>query len=345
MSTANFDRFDLSNATTNSENVREQLHDVITNISPTQTPFQNMIGSGSADNTFFEWLVDELMDVDPSNALIDGADAGTDDSEAADRLANECQISGKTIRVSGRSDAVNKAGRSKELSYQLAKAGKSIKRDVEAIITGNQASLKGDSSTASTTGSLRAWLETNALVDATSGANGGFNTTTRVVDAATDSSATRALTETLLRTVIRQCYEEGGEPSVIMVAPSMKQVISEYLFTSSARVATLYSDQEGQKTGTAMGTVDVFISDFGSLKIVPNRFQGHTGTAARDRDVFVLDTGLWSLDYLRKYRTHKLARTGDAENRQMLVDYGLRSKNEKGSGVIADVDSTAAMTA
>jgi hypothetical protein len=343
MSATNFDRYDLANAdnlTTErmNDNVREDLTDVITNIAPTQTPFQSGIGSGSTSNTRFDWLIDDLGAVDGANARIDGADAGDDTSSAAVRVSNHCQISDKPIKVSGRAETVNKAGRRRESAYQLMKAGKALKRDVETIITGNQGSLAGDSATAGLTGSLRAWIETNVELDATSGANGGYNATTGVVDAATDSSATQALSMSDIDSVILGCYNEGGEPDTIMVSPAVKSKLSDFLFTSSARIATLQREAAGGGQATAVGAVDVYISDFGTLKIIPNRFQ-------RDRDVFVLDMSLWRLDYLRRYRTNKLAKTGDAENRQLLVDYGLRSWNEAGSGVVADVDHTADVVA
>ena len=346
MAATNHDRYDLAYDGTDNDNlttermndqVREDLSNIITNISPTMTPFQTGIGTGSTDNTRFDWIIDELSAADTTNARIDGADAGSDTSSVGNRVSNHCQISDKPIKVSGRADVVNKAGRTRELAYQLMKAGKALKRDVEAIITSNQASVAGTSAAASKTGSLRAWLETNIELDATSGANGGYNLATGVVDAATDSSATQALTMTDLDAVILGCYNEGGEPDTIMLSPTMKQKLSSFLFTSSARIATLQRETPGD-SGTAVATVDVYVSDFGTLKIIPNRFQ-------RGRDVFVLEMSKWRLDYLRRYMVNRLAKTGDAENRQLLVDYGLRSWNEKASGAVVDVDTTAAVAA
>ncbi len=333
MATTNFDRYDLNGA--GGENVREQLSDVISNIDPTETPFMSTIcGKGKAQNTFFEWLIDDLGTIDASNALVDGADAGADQSAPADRVGNYCQISGKVAKVSGRADAVNKAGRSNELKYQIAKLGKALKRDMETILTGNQASAAGNSSTASTTGSLRAWFTTNTDVGAT-GSDGGFSA--GIVAAATDGTAA-ALSEATLLGLVKDCYVAGGNPTVFMVSPTVKQNMSNYMFGSNARIATPYKDATGNSAMTAIGAVDVYVSDFGEIKIVPNRFQ-------RDRDVFVLDTGMWDLYMLRPYFTNKLAVTGDAQNRQLLVDYGLCSKNEAASAVYADVDHTTAMVA
>lgn len=327
MSSANFDRYDLGT------NVREDLADMIYDISPTQTPFMNGIGRGTCSNTYFEWMTDALTGASVTQ-LVDGADAGSDQSAATTRIGNYCEIQGKVIRVSGRAEKVNKAGRRSELSYQIAQRSKELKRDIETSLTANNASVAGNSTTASETGGLRAWIETNDNI-AGDGASGGFSA--GIVAAATDGTV-RALTEANLRSTIRGCYTSGGEPDTIMVGPTMKQVISEYLFTSSARIATLTRDANGSGQASAIGAVDVFISDFGTLKLIPNRF-------SRERDVFVLDMSMWEVKYLRPFFVKKLAVTGDAENRQILADYGLCSKNEAASGVVADTDSTAAMTA
>ncbi len=339
MAASNFDRFDLVNADSR-DNVREDVSDIIYDISPTQTPFMSGIGRGTATNTYTEWPLDNLAAVDPTNARVDGAAAGNDQSAPTKRHGNQCQISDKVIKISGRAETVDKIGRRSEMAFQTAKRAKELKRDMEAILTGNQASLVGDSATASLLGGLCAWYVKNVSRGAT-GASGGWSA--GGVQAATDGT-TRAMSETDLRKVIENCYLNGGEPDTIMVSPSMKTVISEYLFSSSARIATLYRDEaQGQGQATAIGAVDVFVSDFGALKIIPNRFQGHTGTAPRHRDVHVLDMALFETRYLRGFQTYPLAKDGDAENRQMIVDYTLCSKQEEGSGIVADVDHTTPM--
>ncbi len=343
MATDNFDRYNLVNADS-LDNVREDVTDIIYDISPTQTPFMSGIGRGVASNTYTEWPLDNLAAVDPTNARVDGADAGADQSAPTKRHGNHCQISDKRARISGRAEAVDKIGRRSEMAFQIAKRAKELKRDMEAIMTGNQGSSTGDSATASLLGGLCAWYETNTNRDprVTAGASGGW--TASQVAAATDASNLRAMSETDLRSVIESCYLNGGEPDTIMVSPSMKTVISEYLFSSSARIATLYRDEAGgQGQATAVGAVDVFVSDFGAMKIIPNRFQGHTGTAPRHRDVHVLDMALFETRYLRGFQTIPLARMGDAENRQILADYTLCSKQQEGSGIVADVDHTTPM--
>jgi hypothetical protein len=304
--------------------MREDLSDIIYNISPIETPFMSMIGRGKAKNRRTEWQIDTLAAA-ALNAVIEGDDAINDAIAPTTQVSNITQISDKTIVVSGTADAVTTAGRKKELSYQLAKKGKELKRDMELILTRNQASLVGDATTARTAGTLEAWLTTNVERDATTGLDGGFNTVTLVVDIATDSTATRALTEALLKSVIRQAWTQGGSPTVIMCGAVNKQNISA--FTGGV---TSFDKSEDKKLVTA---IDVYVSDFGTHRVVPNRFQ-------RERTVFCLTPKLWEIRYLRGFHQEKLAKTGDANKRALRVEYSLCSKNEAGSGAVADVTST-----
>lgn len=340
MATTNFDRYDLN---TEGDNVREDLTDVIYNISPTEVPFQANAGRGSMSNTLHEWQIDELAAVDTANAAIDGADFGSDASDPAQRIGVYAQISIKYLAVSRRANIVNKAGRKSELAYQIAKKGKELRRDVEAIATANQATLAGNSTTASLTAGLGAWVRTNTN-RGTGGTDPALSNTTygEPTTAAGDATALnlRALSEATLLSILKDCYDAGGNPNMIMVGPQMKQRFSTYMFTSNARIATQYQDQGANPRGgiQVVGAVDVYVSDFTVLDIVPNRFQ-------RERDVWVLDTEYWELSYLDGYKTETIAKIGDAERRHILVDWGLCSKNEAASGLVADIDETAAMAA
>lgn len=338
MATTNFDRFNLN---TTGDNVREDLTDVIYNISPTEVPYQSNAGRGTALQTLHEWQIDELAAVDTGNAAIDGADFGTDSSSAAFRIGVFAQISIKYIAVSRRANIVNKAGRKSELAYQIAKKGKELRRDVEAIATLNQATLQGNSTTASLTAGLGAWIRTNTVRGAggadpaLSGGTFGQPTT-----AATDSGTPVALTETNILTVLRQAYDEGGNPNMMMCGPQVKQRFSNFMFTANARIATQRQDQGPVNRGgvSVVGAVDVYVSDFTVLDVVPNRFQ-------RERDFWILDTEYWEIAYLDGYKTETIAKIGDAERRHVLVDWANVSNNEAASGVVADVDETVAMTA
>ena len=343
MSSANLDSADLKGVLAGGL-INEDVMQKIWDISKIPLPFTEMVGSDSATNEYKEWTTDELAAPDLTNAVIDGADAGTSDHVTGLRVGNHHQISDKVVKVSYRADASDTIGRSKELSYQLMRRQQELRRDVEAIALSNQASVADTGAAAGKAGSLMSWIASNADVV---GTVGGFNTTTKLTVAVT-VGARRALTETLIRDTVEDVYNDGGDPTVLMAIPGMIRKISEYLFTSSARVATLMSDQgKSSEAATALGAVNVFVTDFGTLKLVPNRLQQayvDSGAAACST-VYVLDPEYLSLCYLKGYRTDVLAKTGLAENRQMSVDWSLIVNNEKAHGMVTEVNHTAAVTA
>lgn len=347
MSSANIDSADLKGLAYGGV-IREDVMNKIWDISKIPLPFTDMVGSGSAKQEYKEWVVDELAAVDLTNAVIDGADAGAAGTATDVRVGNHHQISEKVVKVSHRADASDTIGRAKELGYQLMRKQQELRRDVEAIALSNQVSKADTGSAAGTVGTLMAWLETNVeLPAAGSPAVGGFNTSTGIVDAYT-VGVREAITETKIRDCVENVYNEGGDPTVLMSIPSVIRKISEYLFSSSARVATLMSDQgKSAEAATALGSVNVFVTDFGTLKLVPNRLQQvyDDDNTADSAAAFILDPAYLELCYLQGYRTDELAKTGTANNRQMTVDWTLVVNTEKASGMITDIDATAAMTA
>lgn len=334
--TNSHDRYDLA---TTGENVLDDLSDLIYNISPTETPFQSNIGRESSSSDLKEWFIDSLATAVNNNAHIDGDDFSGEANNAAERIGNYHQIGRKDIVVTRRADKVRKAGRNSELAYQLMKRGKELKRDVEMSLTANNAAVVGNATTAPETAGLGAWLTTNTSRGSL-GADGALSSTTYgYPDTAATDGTDRALSEATFLGVIEDIYTAGGNPNMVMVSPTVKQRFSTYMFSSSARIATQYQDHGKSPKGglSVVGAVDVYVSDFGVLEIVPNRFQ-------RDDDVFILDTEYWAVSYLDSYRTEKIAKSGDSEKRMILVDYALVSKNEAASGIVADIDETTAMT-
>ena len=331
------DRYDLS---TTGDNVRESLADVIYNISPTETPFVSNAGRGKSSSDYKEWLVDSLAAVDTSNAFVDGDEFVADSLNAAERLGNYHQISKKQIVVSRRANKLTKAGRKAEISYQLSKVGDELKRDIEAIAMGNQAAVAGSAGVAPLTASLGAWIKTNSFRGATGTDPTLSSTTYGYPDAAAGAGTNTALSEANLLGIIKDCYLEGGNPSVVMMHPTVKQLFSNYMFGSSARIATPYQDHGKNPRGgvTAVGAVDVYVSDFGTLDVVPNRFQGTD-------EVWLLDMEYWDLSYIDSFLVEEISKTGDATKRHIISDWSICSKNEAASGVVADVDSTTAMVA
>lgn len=334
------DRYDLD--VTGVNTVRD-VSDVIYNISPTEFPMQSNAQRGTADQTYKEWLVDALADPSASNKHIDGDQFSNDTLDSAEVLGNYCQISWKILEVTRRANKTKKYGRKQEMAYQIAKKGKELKRDIEYIIMGgggHQVAAAGSSSVAPTSASIGSWLKTN-VSRGTDGASPTLSSTTYGYPNATPTDGTdRALSQATLLGIITDCYIQGGSPGTIMVGPQTKQNISSFLFSSSARIATPYqpASQTQSKGVRAIGSVDIYVSDFGVLDIVPNRFQ-------RENDVFVLDMEFWEIAYFDPFHVDDVPNAGDAERKAIIADWTLVSRNEKASGIVADVDSTTAMVA
>lgn len=320
--------------------IREDVMDKIWDISKIPLPLTDMIGKDSADNSYTEWTTDELAAPDTSNAVLDGADITADNNKNGARVGNHCQISVKYVTVSTRARKTNNIGRSDELGYQVMMRQRELRRDIEAIMLTQQASRADNGTLAGLSAGLGAWLETNTF-RSTGGADGGF--ASGVVAAPTNGTAPEALTETKVRDIVESIYTEGGDPSVMMSIPSMIRQFSNYLFTSSARVATLQSDQgKAAEAATALGAVNVFVTDFGTLELVPNRIM--QATAANRTEVYILDPNHLRQCFLNGYTTDEIAKTGLSDKRLMHADWCLKVLNEKSQGVIADCDQTAAVT-
>lgn len=320
--------------TTDAIGNREDLEDLIYNISPTETPFMSQIaGRSKCKATYHEWQVDSLAAA-AANEVVEGNDATFTTAAPTTRVGNRTQISEKTIVVTGTQEVVDKAGRDSEYEYQAAKRMAELKRDMEYILTGNQGSSAGSGSAARRLGSLEAWYDTNtyrggSVGGSAGGADGGFSSGN--VLAATDATAAaqRTFTEALLKTALAAAWSQGGQPDIVMVGPVNKQMASQF-----DGIATLYRDTgTSKKQASILGAADVYVSDFGEVRIVPNRF-------SRDRTAHILDSEYWSVAYLRSFKEQKLARTGDNEKGMINVEYTLVSKNEKASAVIADLTTT-----
>jgi hypothetical protein len=295
---------------------REDLTDVIYRIAPTDTPFMSGIGKGKATNTLHEWQTQDLASA-ANNAAVEGDDAAAAAVTPTVRLNNRTQISTKTIIVSGtQQSGMDPAGRKNELAYQLSLKGLELKRDMETALTQNSTTVTGTASVARQLRGLEGWVATNNDLGAT-GVAPNYNTNTAAVD-----GTARAFTEAQLKNVIQLAWAQGGNPNVIMLGGTQKQTFSTFTGSSTR------FDKGEDKTVTA--AVDVYISDFGTIKAVPNRFQ-------RARTAFVLELGRWKTAFLRPMMTNELAKTGDAERRQLLVEYTLEAGQEKASAAVRDL--------
>lgn len=313
----------VNNITTyNVVGTREDLSDLISNISPTDTPFQKMCKKGSAAQTIFEWQTESLAAA-ASNAAVEGADAPAASMELTTRQRNYTQILTKSAKVTGTGDVVVKAGRGKEMAHQIINKTKEIKRDLEFALTQNGVAVAGDaSSVARKTKGLEGWIGDNQSLGAVgSPAAPNPEGSSGLGTAATDGTA-EAFTETRLKTVLQSAYTAGGNPDTIMAGPGNRAVFSTFDGVSSAQNVDVAS-------GKIVGSMSIYESDWGTLKVVPNRFQ-------RNRTVFVLDSGDFTLREKRPLQTIDIAKTGDADTKQLLMEVGLEVGNWHKHGAVRD---------
>lgn len=302
---------------------REDLANAIYDISPTDTPFLSRAQRNKATGVFHEWQTDAL-EAAGANRKIEGDDATANTFVATTRMGNYCQISSKTISVSGTQRAVNAAGRADEFSYQMSKRGQEIKRDMEYALTRNQASSAGGAGTARSLASIEGWLATNKTSVGTGTAQTTPGYSSGTVVAPTDSTVAGTFVEASLKDVIQKCWTQGGDPKLVMVGPFNKQRASSF-----AGIATQYRENKGNQRATILGAADVYISDFGEHQIVANRFQ-------RDQTVLVLDMEYLGVSVLRNMETTALAKTGDSDRTMLLTEFTLEVRNEKASGKVTD---------
>jgi hypothetical protein len=308
--------------TFDAKGIREDLSNVITNIAPEETPYMSNIGRESVSNSLFEWQTDTLASA-AANKQLEGDDVTSFDAVTATvRLQNYAQISRKTIILSATEETVNKAGRKSELAYQIAKRGSELKRDQEFTMLNGAVAAAGNSTTARGTASLGAFVKTNVDMQ-TNGANPSY--TTLPSSARTDGNV-RTFTETILKNVIQQVWTAGGTPKMLMVGPVNKQRVSGFSGIASSR----FNIDGGAKPATLVGAVDIYVSDFGNVQVIANRFQ-------RERDAWVIDPDMAKMTTLRPYQQVELAKTGDAEKRMLIVEWGHKVMAENGMGLAADL--------
>lgn len=291
---------------------REDLTDAIYNIAPTDTPFFNMCAKTKATATLHEWQTQDLATA-ANNEQAEGDDATATATTPTVRLGNRTQISAKTASVSGTQENVDKAGRTSEMAYQMALRSKELKRDIETGLTQNNVTATAPRRSRGLVG----WA-----VSANTNAGAGYVAPNFVTNVAQTDGTQRAFTEALLKDVLQKVFTSGGNPDTIMMGPLAKQTFST--FTGNA---TRFDKAEDREVTAA---VDVYISDFGQLRAVPNRFQ-------RARDVWVLESEKWAVAWLRPITQYELAKTGDSIRRQILGEYTLEARNPASSGLVADV--------
>lgn len=302
---------------------REDLANMIYDISPTTTPLMSNIGRGKCTNVKKEWQIDVLESATTANKVLEGDGATTDTAIPTVRIANICQISDKVPRVSGTQEAMDSAGRRGEMSFQVVKRGKELKRDIEMTLGGLQAGDDASAATARASAGLGTFMWDNYVE------LGGVGTTMSVVtvtsgfpSVAVVDGTPGTLTEQNLKDAIANCWDNGGEPNMVLCGAHNKQRISGF-----SGIATQYRDNPQAGPATIIGSADIYVSDFGTVNIVPSRF-------VPTKVVYVIDTASLEACYLRPIHMTDLAKDGDSVRKQILAEYTLKVNSPKSNALI-----------
>jgi hypothetical protein len=320
--------------------IREDLSDLISDISPTQTPFQSNVGTRDAENTYFEWQTDSLAAAS-ADAVVEGQDLSTFTAVTPTaRMGNYCQINMVDFIISGTEQTVLKAGRASEVGYQAAKAAKELKRNVEkAALLNGVGAVVGGTAIARVTAGLPGWLYTNQVSTAVTAPSYTGSTPTGAAEVWKNFGTPTAFTEAMLQSVMQQAFTSGGEPSMLMVSPYNKTVVSAFTGIAGSRY-----NVDGAEPSVIIGAADIYVSDFGNLSVVPNRFfttVKDAGSAAMNDWAFLIDPDEVKIATLRPYSIEALAKSGDADKRMALTEWGLQVNNEAAHGIVAGIKAAA----
>lgn len=303
--------------TTNKEDLADQVY----RISPADTPFMAAVPRVRATAVLHEWSTQALGSINTSNARLEGDALSRASSTTPVRRQNYCQISSRDATVTGTQRAVNPAGIDDMMAHQMSLKSLELRKDMEAILLGNTGQNAGNTTTARTLRSFNAWLSGNG----SRGANGADST--GATYAATDGTAgdLRTFTEDMLKDAIKDAFDDGGEPSLVLVGSFNKQKFSTFTGRATAR--------ESVNVGTVQGAAELYASDFGTLKVVPNRTQ-------RGRDCFVVDTTKVAVAGLRMFEPQELGRVGDAMTRDLISEYTLEMRHPDAHAGVFDLTTS-----
>lgn len=293
---------------------REDLVNIIYNTSPSDTPLISAIDRVKATAVTHEWQRDQLAAAS-NNIVAEGSDVNFSVVQPTQRLSNQTQISRRDFSISHTQEKVDKAGRSSEIRLQAMKKGKELRTDMELACIENPVFITG---TSRQTKGLRGWCATNNSLGV-GGVAPIINTNTGPVD-----GALRNYTEPLLRSVVLTTYQNGGNPKMILLPPVHKQTMS----SSFTNGATKFLEASSDTISTAY---KIYASDFGDLKIVPDR------QMSRTREVYLVDPDLVALAILREINDEELAKTGSARNFMVEAEYALEVREERGLGCVRDL--------
>lgn len=317
---------------------REEFADAIYNIDPEETPLMSTLSRENVVSTHPEWSTDTLATPVVDNAVVEGDEYTYSVVDPTVRLGTYTQISRKEYIITRTNERQSKAGPRSELGRQRRKKGVELRKDMEAALLANQASVAGDDDNARRTAGLAAWLATNDN-RGSGGSAGGFNSGTGLVAAASNGTQ-RAFTKAIMDDIILQSYTAGGNPRTLMVSPYVKTVFSTFMNDANT---SQFRTQVRSGQGTIMAAADAYQSDFGLINVVPNRVMSQVG-ASLARNAFLLDPEYAAVGIFDDIFEDRPAKTGDAEKRVLLVEYALIMKNEKAHAVAADLYGMSAST-
>lgn len=296
---------------------REDLSDIIHDVSPTETPFLTAIGKTKATATQHEWLTRSLAAASSTNFAVEGDETTADAANINVRLKNYTCISRKAAIVTGTQEAVSKAGMRSNMAKEMSDKMKELKRDVEKILLENNAYVAGNDSTAREAAGAQAYIKTSTdkASDATASAGNGS-------DQHTDGTA-RALTESMVESVLALAWANGGNPTMGILNAFQKRKFATFSGSS-----TKMSDGDKRKV---VNSVDIYIDPLGNeVRLVPCR-QAPTDV------VYFFDPEYVKFATLRDFRQEDLAKGGDYEKKQILVEYTLEMCNEKAHAAVYDL--------
>ena len=299
--------------------IREDLSDIITNVSPEETPFHTKSRKTTAKNTLVEWQTDALRS-SASNAHIEGDETTANAMTATTRLNNRTQIFKNAVTVPDTDEGLDKAGRQREIAYQVLKIAKEQKLDIEKALFDNNAKVAGSASAARELAGAPTWMTTN--IDFQSGASGA-NPTGDGTDARTDDGSPTAFSQTKFDSVMQSIWENGGNPDSVYLSAFQMNVALGFTGNNNQRSAVQAGDERVIKS------LAVYVTPWGSVEFIPSREN-------RSRDVFIMQDDMWEVAVLRPTKNIELAKTGDATKRQVVTELTLCAKNEAANGLIAD---------
>lgn len=311
---------------------REEFANAIHMITPEETPLMSLLGREKVESRHPEWSTDTLATPVTSNQQLEGDEYNYSQITPTTRIGNYTEIARKSYIISRTQEKSLKAGPKSELGRERRKKGVELKKDMEASLLANKASVAGAAATARVAGGFAAWLTSNDS-RGSGGSDGGFNSTTSVVDAATNGTQ-RAFSKAILDAVILSSYNNGGSPTTLMVSPYVKTVFSTLM--QSANTPTIYNTVKGSEQATIYAAADTYRSDFGVIDVVPNRVMAAVG-ATLARNALLIDPDMAAVGIFDDIMEDRPAKTGDAEKRVLLCEFSLIMKNQAAHGIAADL--------